>query len=59
MQLCASIGAESDDVAGVRGNFRLIEDDVEHDEDRGLWLMDYSMNKENHDRSYHRPVALV
>ena len=30
MQFCASIGAESYDVAGIRWNFRLIENDVEH-----------------------------
>jgi hypothetical protein len=30
MQLCASIGAESNDVAGVGGNFRLEENDLEH-----------------------------
>jgi hypothetical protein len=30
MQLCASIGAKSYDVAGVRRNFGLIENHVEH-----------------------------
>jgi hypothetical protein len=31
MQSRASIRTEPDDIAGVRGNFRLIENDVEHD----------------------------
>ena len=30
MQRCACVGAEPNDVAGVRRNFRLIENDVEH-----------------------------
>lgn len=30
MEPCAGIGAESNDVAGVRRYFRLEEDDVEH-----------------------------
>jgi hypothetical protein len=30
MQPCARIGAQSYDVAGVRGNFRLIKNDGEH-----------------------------
>jgi len=39
MQPRAGIGAQSYDIAGVRGNFRLIQNDVEHGEDRSLWLM--------------------
>jgi hypothetical protein len=26
----AGIGAEADNIAGIRGDFRLVEDDVEH-----------------------------
>ena len=39
VQRGTGIGAEADDVAGIRGNFRLIEDDMEHDEDLSVWLM--------------------
>jgi hypothetical protein len=37
MQLCASIGAESYDVARVRRNFWLIENNVEHVADDRYW----------------------
>lgn len=30
MQLCASIGAEADDVAGIGRDFWLVENDMEH-----------------------------
>jgi hypothetical protein len=34
MQPGAGIGAETDDIAGVRWNFRLIEDDIQHSGNR-------------------------
>jgi hypothetical protein len=30
MQTGARIGAQPNDVAGVRGNFRLVQDDIKH-----------------------------
>jgi hypothetical protein len=59
MQRCACVGAEPNDIAGVRRNFGLIENDVEHGKDRSLWLRDYSTNTGNPDRLYDRLVALV
>lgn len=32
MQLCTGVGAQTDDVAGIGGNFRLVENDLEHTE---------------------------
>ena len=32
MEPVTGIGAEPDDIAGVGRNFRLVEDDIEHDE---------------------------
>jgi hypothetical protein len=34
VQSAAGIGAEPDDIAGVRRNLRLVEDDLEHGRDR-------------------------
>lgn len=31
MQAAAGIGGEAHDIAGVRRDFRLVEDDIEHD----------------------------
>lgn len=31
VQAAAGIGREAHDIAGVRGDFRLVEDDIEHD----------------------------
>jgi hypothetical protein len=37
MQPYASIGAEPNDVAGVRGDFRLKENNLEHEEGSVTW----------------------